>query len=338
MCPRARAPRCGSLINPKKLAKEVAEHLREPERRAEPPPTLDEFVPRFLSEHAKANRHKPRGIDAKETIFRLHLLPRFAGLRLDEFTAAHVQALKSGLDGKSAKTVNNVLTVLNKTLRTAVRWRVLQEMPVTVDFLKHDLDEVGFYDFQQYARLRAEAARLDPRVLVTVLLGGDAGLRRGEMIALSPLDVNLSQNYLTIRHSDVNGALTSTKGGKHRIVPMTKRLRRAIAPLVKKEERRVLVRDDGDPLSIQTIRTWIGWAQRASGLIETGRLHVLRHTFCSHLAMRGATPLAIKELAGHKSLRTTMRYMHLAPNERARAIALLEVRRSGIQPNNQGRQ
>ncbi len=34
----------------------------------------------------------------------------------------------------------------------------------------------------------------------------------------------------------------------------------------------------------------------------TGRLHILRHTFCSRLAMRGATAKAIRELAGHVSL------------------------------------
>jgi integrase len=40
---------------------------------------------------------------------------------------------------------------------------------------------------------------------------------------------------------------------------------------------------------------------------------ILRHTFCSHLAMRGAPPRAIQELAGHRDLGMTQRYMHLSP-------------------------
>jgi site-specific recombinase XerC len=40
--------------------------------------------------------------------------------------------------------------------------------------------------------------------------------------------------------------------------------------------------------------------------------HRLRHTFCSHLAMRGAPARAIQELAGHQDLTTTQRYMHLS--------------------------
>jgi site-specific recombinase XerD len=47
--------------------------------------------------------------------------------------------------------------------------------------------------------------------------------------------------------------------------------------------------------------------QRA-GLRPIGS-HILRHTFCSHLAMHGAAPKAIQELAGHSTLALPMRYM-----------------------------
>lgn len=54
-----------------------------------------------------------------------------------------------------------------------------------------------------------------------------------------------------------------------------------------------------------------------------GNIRILRHTFCSHLAMRGAPALAIKELAGHARLSTTMRYMHLQVGAKEAAIELL---------------
>ena len=53
-------------------------------------------------------------------------------------------------------------------------------------------------------------------------------------------------------------------------------------------------------------------------------VHVLRHTFCSHLAMRGAPAKAIQELAGHSDLVTTQRYMHLSPAAVESAIRLLD--------------
>jgi site-specific recombinase XerD len=52
--------------------------------------------------------------------------------------------------------------------------------------------------------------------------------------------------------------------------------------------------------------------------------HVLRHTFCSHLAMRGAPVRVIQGLAGHRDLSTTVRYMHLSPGAADSAIRLLE--------------
>jgi integrase len=51
--------------------------------------------------------------------------------------------------------------------------------------------------------------------------------------------------------------------------------------------------------------------------------HTVRHTFCSHLTMRGAT-VGIQALAGHQDLMATQRYMHLSPNMLDDAIRLLD--------------
>jgi site-specific recombinase XerD len=75
-------------------------------------------------------------------------------------------------------------------------------------------------------------------------------------------------------------------------------------------------------------------AARRANLSNVG-VHVLRHTFCSHLAMRGAGARAIQELAGHRDLSTTQRYMHVSPAAIESAIRLLDssadpVRRGDI--------
>lgn len=63
-------------------------------------------------------------------------------------------------------------------------------------------------------------------------------------------------------------------------------------------------------------------AARRAGVSRHG-IHMLRHTFCFHLAMRGAPARAIQELAGQEDLGTTQRYMHLSPAAIASAIRLL---------------
>jgi site-specific recombinase XerD len=69
-------------------------------------------------------------------------------------------------------------------------------------------------------------------------------------------------------------------------------------------------------------------AAKRAGLKNEG-VHVLRHTFCSHLAMKGAPARAIQELAGHKDLSTTQRYMHLSPAAVEAAIRLLDAPAAG---------
>jgi site-specific recombinase XerD len=86
----------------------------------------------------------------------------------------------------------------------------------------------------------------------------------------------------------------------------------------------VLLTDEGNPVDRDTLASWIKRVERRPGLPDKGRIHILRHTFCSRLAACGAPTMAIKELAGHSSIVTTQRYMHLSPSDRDRAIRLLE--------------
>ena len=59
---------------------------------------------------------------------------------------------------------------------------------------------------------------------------------------------------------------------------------------------------------------------------EQGRIgwHDLRHTYGSHLAMRGVPLTVIKELTGHATIDMTERYAHLSPDTRTEAVAVLD--------------
>jgi site-specific recombinase XerD len=56
--------------------------------------------------------------------------------------------------------------------------------------------------------------------------------------------------------------------------------------------------------------------------------HILRQTFCPHLAMQGAPTRGVQELVGHQSLAMTQRYSHLSPAALDATIRLLENRAS----------
>jgi site-specific recombinase XerD len=105
---------------------------------------------------------------------------------------------------------------------------------------------------------------------------------------------------------------------------MTKRLSAALRAHRHLRGARVLCRNDSTTITTNVLRRWLEQAERRAELEVHGAAHKLRHTFCSHLAMRGAPPRAIQELAGHKDLITTQRYMHLSPAAIEGAIRLLE--------------
>lgn len=292
-------------------------------------PTVEKFFPRFMEQHCRADRLKPSSIARMECSFKHHIQPELGKVPLDQVTAARIQKLKAAMAHLQPKSVNNVLSPISMMLKKAVEWKVIDEMPCHIRLLKVTLSEPAWYEPAEYDRLARAAAKCDRRIEVMVRLGGEAGLRRGEFIALKWTDVDFERGLIKVKTSIWGGHETVPKGGRGRVVPMTKTLAAVLKAHRHLRSPRVLCRDDGGELTNKVVRNWMDRAQRRANLEPTGAVHRLRHTFCSMLAMRGAPAKAIQELAGHADLSTTMRYMHLSPAARDQAIGLLDEVLSG---------
>lgn len=279
--------------------------------------TLAKFWPRVLREHYEANRRKPSTIETVGILFRLHLEPALGGKPLGQILTPEIAVLKGALAKYEPKTVNNILAVLSRILRCAVEWNVIPSMP-RIGFLPVPEKEIPWYEVPVYRRLVDAARKIGTRELVLVLLGGSAGLRRGEIRALKWSDLDLPRKMIHVQRAFWRGTEGTTKGKKRRMVPMTPELHAALKAHRHLASERVLVDANND-----AVKSWMSTAQKRAGLEPDGHLHVLRHTFCSHLAAAGAPAKAIQELAGHQDLQTTQRYMHLSPNDRGGAVASL---------------
>ena len=286
-------------------------------------PRLEQFAPRFVDGHARANRQKPSGIASKEAILQKHVIPMLGSKPLDAITTEHVQNVKRQLKDRAPKTVNNVLTVLNTLLKKAVEWDVIERTKCTIRLLPVPKTSVQFHDFDQYERLVEIARRHGSTAHLIVLLGGEAGLRCGEIAKLEWADVDLQKRQLCVQRSDWRGHVTIPKGGRLRYVPLTIRLAAALRDHRHLRSPRVLCQPDGAFVTPKIVSDHVRRAARVANLQSRG-VHVLRHTFCSHLAMRGEPARAIQELAGHRDLSTTQRYMHLSPAALDAAVRLLD--------------
>jgi integrase len=202
---------------------------------------------------------------------------------------------------------------------------VIDRMPCTIRLLKTSSSTPQFHDFDAYASLGRAARELGWRTELIVLLGGDAGLRLGEILALERTDLDLQKRQICVARSTWKGITTLPKGGRIRYVPMTIRLAAALKVARHLRGRFVVCQDDGQALTMKMVQDAVKWSARRANVLPG--VHILRHTFCSHLAMKGAPTRAIQELAGHKDLATTQRYMHLSPAAIEGAIRLLDQNR-----------
>lgn len=77
------------------------------------------------------------------------------------------------------------------------------------------------------------------------------------------------------------------------------------------------------PMPISSLQRLLVVARKELNLPQATP-HTLRHSFATHLAEAGASIHTIKALLGHKSINTTMIYMHLTHRSEQDSRALLE--------------
>jgi integrase len=316
--------------------------------------TVSEWSTTFLTRHYMGS--KASASDAARSIIETHVVPHVGALPLSRLTTSAVDELEAtwragGYKEKnrdrlirpcaSTKTINNRRMVVLSLLKYAIACSDetgLTAMPCTIKLAKVDTQKApAHYSVEEYLSIIGAAKSIDDRRhLAIVLLGGDAGLRRGEMLSLRWRDVNYKTGKITVRESVYQRTITDrvaseTKGGLERPVRMTARLGAALKAMPKGEpDGYVLPGDAEQAITQKTLQVMMQRIERAAGLPQTGRVHVLRHTFCSHLAMAGVPVRTIMDMARHANLTTTLRYMHLAKDAQDSAVVALErLRRAG---------
>jgi integrase len=311
--------------------------------------TLSQFAPRFLTYSENNNKHS--SVVTKRQLLEDHLLPFFGHMALSAIGPAEIEDFKAIMRKKksaararkeaptksallkrgdvepkplSLKTINNVLSALSKLLALAEEQRVIPQAPRVKLFGKLPKPTFDFLTFEEAERL-IDAAEPEWRTLLLVAL--KTGLRQGELIGLQWSDLDLTQGRLNVRRTVWRGVTDLPKGGRERTVDLPASVVEALKAHRHLRGRFVFCQEDGQPLTAGKMAQPLRRALHRAGISrEEGRIgwHDLRHTYASHLAMRGIPLKVIQELMGHVTIEMTERYAHLSPDTRREAVGVLD--------------
>ena len=285
-------------------------------------PTFAEWSKDFVNVYA-VNNNKPSEVETKRSVLRVHLLPAFGEMRLDEIGLVHVERFKADelARGAKPKSINNDLTIVRKSLDVAREWGKLAGAPPKIKWLRFVKPERDFFAFEEAVRLLEGA---DPEWRAMILIGLRTGLRLGELLALTWDAVDLVAGRLRVRQAAARGIVGTPKNDRHREVPLSDEARAALRGLSSRLQGKLVFPGPGGAMLTRgECRHPLWRACRKAGLRRVG-WHILRHTFASHLVMRGVPLRTIQELMGHSTIEMTMRYAHLSPDVRRDAVKLLD--------------
>jgi len=169
--------------------------------------------------------------------------------------------------------------------------------------------------------VREAGPRVRERDLAIALLFLHTGLRVSELTNLKLTNVDLKRGQIKI----------TRKGNKEQYLHLNgetvNMLARYLANRPEAGNGRFFVGINGGNLDRTYIYSIVRTYLNLAGINKSKQgPHLLRHTFCTRLHQKGVGPFVIKDLAGHKSLNTTMRYIKIENKEQAEAIDKLEFR------------
>jgi len=236
----------------------------------------------------------------------------FKGKSLDEITVLDVEKFKNNrLHKVSPATVNRSLACLKTMFNKAIAWGKFDGVnPVTkVGMCKEKAIRLRYLEKEEILRLIENCS---PALKPVVILAVNTGMRHGEIFNLKWHDVDFKRDVI---------CLLETKSGEKREVPMNEVVKHELIK-VRKHPKSPYIFCHPNGERVRDIRKSFWTALKKSG-IKDFRFHDLRHTAASQLVMAGVDLNTVREILGHNTIEMTLRYAHLSPNHKKRAVDVL---------------
>lgn len=198
--------------------------------------------------------------------------------------------------GISPVSVNTYICAMNAYWKWAGEDRHL-------NYLKEEQKILATFSAEQIHRLIhwKPVGRNQARAHIIAVAALDSGLRISELLGLTRQDVDFDNLILRVKG----------KGNKHRLVPMSVELRKALyRHLAQHEHARVFCTRTGTPLSVRNSERDFKVVCRQAGIVGVRTSwHTLRHSFAVNYLRAGGNLYCLQRILGHSSITTTERYL-----------------------------
>lgn len=301
-----------------------------------------------LAAHYEVFVERQRSFRTKENFIK-QLVEVFGNIPLRNFSTRLIEEWQTKrLQKNKPATVNRLLTTLKHMFRKAVDWEMVEEEALKrVRRVKQTPENNKRLRYLSKDESKALVDACSPTLKPIVITALNTGMRREEILSLE------WEKHVDLKHGFI--LLDITKNGERREIPINQTLRECLQGIIRHinspyvfvdangrrfkdnkrsfhsalkkaeierclschhERQRTNTKTPGNcPLC--------GSEMRRRG-IDDFRFHDLRHTFASQLVMAGVDVTTIKELLGHKTLTMTLRYAHLAPSHKVKAVEMLD--------------
>lgn len=151
-----------------------------------------------------------------------------------------------------------------------------------------------------------------------IMLGYGCGLRVSEITNIEVADIDGKRRLLMIKRA---------KGKKDRCVSLSPALIVMLREYYRLYKPTKYLFEGAKPLcrySIRSLESVMQSAKEKSGIQKGGSMHMLRHSFATHLLDKGTDVVMIQKLLGHNDIKTTLKYLHVTNKDLINIISPLE--------------
>lgn len=278
-------------------------------------------------------RLKQSTLLTKKTVLQTHILPFFGNKPINEIKASDVRRwqakLMSSPNNYSQTYLKKINTELNSIINYAKRFYDLNTNPCgkagTIG--KAKAEEMDYWTYDEYITFR-EGVKDKPLSYICFEVLYWTGMREGELLALSPADIDLDNKTISINrtYQRIGGkdVFTSPKTRKSkRKIPIPDFLCQELSDYI--QSRYML---DANERLFPVTKSYLSH-EMIRGCKNTGvkkiRIHDIRHSHASLLINQGCDALMLADRLGHEKVSTTLNtYSHLFPHKQQELVHSLE--------------